>query len=452
MQRIDIRIVVAIGASLLVAEATRWTELPRAAGVAIALGLGVLLAMWTRSAVLQPLVELRDGLRALRSGTRQRARPDATSEVGALAASIDREANALHLQLEQVSAERQQLEAVLGAMVEGVLVLDRHGYIALANPRLRELLDVWSEVEGRRPLEVVRNPDIDAALREAATSETVVVHELEAIGPDRRTLLMHASRIPGEETGASAVAVFHDVSEIRRLEQIRRDFLANASHELRTPLTSIRGYAETLLGGSPDAATGSALEAILRNAQRLGALIDDLLALSRIEGRREPMQLTEIDVSHVAGLLADDAAPRLREAQLELKLALAPVSMAWADQGAVEQVIGNLLDNAIKYTPAGGRITLSVEAQGHGVVVRVADTGMGIPDEDQARIFERFFRVDRARSRALGGTGLGLSIVKHLVQAMGGDIFVESELGRGSTFELRLPPVRDHDAAAGASA
>ena len=234
--------------------------------------------------------------------------------------------------------------------------------------------------------------------------------------------------------------MFHDVSEIHRLEQVRRDFIANASHELRTPLTSIQGYADTLLGNPglvPE--TESALRAIDRNAKRLGALIEDLLELSRIEGRRNPLRPTEIDIRHLCDQLAEDALPRLRGAGLEIEVEGDREAFAWADSRAVEQVVSNLLDNAIKYTEAGGRICLRVRVGPRTVATQVIDTGVGIPEEDQSRVFERFYRVDKARARALGGTGLGLAIVKHLVQAMGGEIQLESVPGEGSTFRFTVP-------------
>jgi len=436
MQRTDVRIAVAIAASLLLDELARLAGAPPWVALLLALALGAAAAAVIGARVRAPLTDLLEGLRA---GGGERARPDSSSELDRLAAAVDREAGLLRDELDATTAQKQQLEAVLGAMVEGVLVLDHDGRVALANPRLRELFDVWGAVEGRRPLEIVRNTGIDEALREAIGSPSVVIRELEWIGPDRRTLLMHASPIP-RDGGAAAVAVFHDVSEIRHLEQIRRDFLANASHELRTPLTTIRGYAETLqAGATDDPSLASALQAIERNAQRLSALIDDLLSVSRLESGRKTMQPSEVDIRHLVQLLAEDTAPRLRDAQITLQLELADDAVAWADQGAVEQVLGNLIDNAAKYTEAGGQITVTVAPKGRNITVRVSDTGIGIPAEDRSRIFERFFRVDRARARALGGTGLGLSIVKHLLQAIGGDITVESELGKGSTFEFRLP-------------
>jgi len=290
----------------------------------------------------------------------------------------------------------------------------------------------------------VRNADIDRALGEAAESDGIVAREIERVGLEERTLRMHAARFPaGRGPRAGTVAVFHDVSEIRRLEQVRRDFIANASHELRTPLTSIQGFADTLLEGefSAEDAAGP-LGAIARNAQRLGVLIEDLLELSRIESRRAPLRPGEVDASRVCSILIEDAEPRLREARLEARSRVGHGIVAWVDQGALEQAITNLLDNAIKYTEPGGHVSLEVTDLGERIEIAVQDDGVGIPEEELDRIFERFYRVDKARSRALGGTGLGLAIVKHLAQAMGGDVQVESQPGRGSRFVLNLPAAK----------
>jgi two-component system phosphate regulon sensor histidine kinase PhoR len=266
------------------------------------------------------------------------------------------------------------------------------------------------------------------------------VRELEVGANDPRKIVMHAAAYPSAEHRAGTVAVFHDVTELQRLEQVRRDFIANASHELRTPLTSIRGFADTLLSkDTTEEERRTYLQVILRNSQRLTNLMEDLLELSRIESRKVPMRPTEVDVIRTGRILVADLEPRLREARLRIEVRATGPGGAWADRRAVEQVIANLLDNAVKYTNPGGRIELSIAGEGEVVRVSVADTGIGIPEEDRGRIFERFYRVDKARSRALGGTGLGLSIVKHLVQAMGGDIWVESQVGKGTRFTFTLP-------------
>jgi two-component system phosphate regulon sensor histidine kinase PhoR len=228
---------------------------------------------------------------------------------------------------------------------------------------------------------------------------------------------------------------------VRRIEAMRRDFVANASHELKTPLTAIRGFAERLADAElADAGAKHAVEAILGNAKRLGALVDDLLELSRIESGGVPLRVEAIAAGELARRLLRELDPRLRTGELDSEVAIEGDDRVLADRSALEQVLGNLLDNAIKYTAPGGRIALRVRrASADRVRVEVEDSGLGIPRKDLPRIFERFYRVDPSRSRALGGTGLGLAIVKHWVQVMGGQLGVESQLGTGSRFWVELP-------------
>jgi two-component system phosphate regulon sensor histidine kinase PhoR len=406
-------------------------------GLAAALALSFLLSWIT----VRPLSEMRETLGAIARGDLgRRLRPRSDDELGEMAVAINEMAEELGLRLEEVTAEKEQLDAVLAGMVEGVLVLDTDGCVTLANPRLRELLSLWDSVHGRKLLEVVRHPGIDDALRAAADSTAPVVSEVEVGDRAPRTLLIHAAAFPQEGPAMGTVAVFHDVTELRHLENVRRDFVANASHELQTPLTAIRGFAETLVGNDLSwEEVRAQLDVILRNSERLENLIRDMRELSRVESRRVPLQPGEVDVVKLAGALLTDMEPRLRERSLEVSVADRGAVSAWADRRAVDQVLSNLVDNALKYTDPGGRITVEIESQQESVRVSVTDTGIGIPEEQQARIFERFYRVDKARSRALGGTGLGLAIVRHLVQAMGGDVYVESDPGQGSTFRFTLP-------------
>jgi len=425
-------------------------------GLAAALALSYALSWLT----LKPVAELREVVNAIADGELdRRLRWTDRDELSEIASAINRMAEQLGQQLEEARAEKEQLEVVLRSMVEGVLVLDEKGLVQLANSRLRELVSVWSVIEGRAPIETIRNPAIVDTLEAAAAASEPVVRELQLGENLERTVLMVAVALPGPKRSRGTVAVFHDVTELRRLEQVRADFVSNASHELRTPITSIRGFADTLLGNSiSEAERRSYLEVILRNSERMSNLIEDLLELSRVESRRVALNPGDVDLLEVARMLLDDLEPRLREAGLDAfvegvaaadtdEAGQAPgatcagsaPSVAWADRGAVEQILTNLIDNAVKYNEAGGKITVRIASESSVVRVSIEDTGMGIPEEDRGRIFERFYRVDKARSRALGGTGLGLAIVKHLVQAMGGEIRVESELGAGSCFHFTLP-------------
>jgi two-component system phosphate regulon sensor histidine kinase PhoR len=377
-----------------------------------------------------------------------RAPRTADPELARIARSIERVAGELRSRLREVLRDEEQLRAVLESMVEGVLVVDTRGVILLANSRVRELFDVHGEITGRRLLEGIRNADLDAILSESAASDEPVAHGITLPGPTQRTLQVLAARFPAEGERAGTVTVFHDTTDLMRLEEVRRDFVANASHELRTPLAAIRGFAETLLESTAlsPAEQKSYLEVIHRHAQRLSSLVEDLLELSTIESRSLKLELAPVDVARIAEDLIADSRLRFEERRITPSLQSEGRPRAFADARALDQILGNLLDNALKYTEPGGSIQVKVEQRLGRVRVSVADSGIGIPPEDTARIFERFYRVDRARSRALGGTGLGLSIVKHLVQAMGGEISVKSELGKGSTFSFTLPSAPATDA------
>jgi two-component system phosphate regulon sensor histidine kinase PhoR len=408
-------------------------------GLAAALALSYLL---TRIA-LRPLAVVRRVVASIAGGDLEPRLPLRwRSELGEISSAINRMAEQLRERLDAATREQERLRAVLNGMVEGVLVVDTAGEIVLANDRLREFYSAWSELHGRRPLEAIRDVELDELLSEAQASREPVFRELRVGRGTERILRVHAVGFPAPAAPRlGTVAVFHEVTELARLEQVRQDFVANASHELRTPLAAIRGFAETLLGSQdlPEADRRSYLEIIDRHARRLTLLVNDLLELSQIERRDAHFEPSEVDVARLAETLIQDSAPRFREKRLEVERTGSGPATAWADPRAVEQILQNLLDNAVKYTDAGGRIAVHVQAEGERLRVRVSDSGIGIPQRDLARIFERFYRVDAARSRALGGTGLGLSIVKHLVQRMGGEISVSSEPGRGSTFSFSLP-------------
>ena len=423
--------------------------------LALAGGLGLLVATgaaWLLSRyAFGPIREMRRVAASIAEGHLDGRLPtSAGDELSPIAGAINQLAEQLRLRLEEVTQEKEQLRAVLEGMVEGVLVVDAKGSVLLANSRLREFYDLTGDLVGCPYVEVVRDSAVDEALRETAESDATVTRQLRVGRAVPRTLQIQAVRFPGSGARAGSVAVFHDISELARLEEVRRDFVANASHELRTPLAAIRGFAETLLDSPTltDAERRSYLEIIDRHAQRLAHIVHDLLELSTVERGRLRLEPVEVDVGQLIDSLIRDTRPRLRERRLEIGYSAQGKALAFADPRALEQVLINLLDNAMKYTEPGGRIELIVEEAGPKLRVRVRDTGIGIPEEDLGRIFERFYRVDKARSRALGGTGLGLAIVKHLVQSLGGEISVASRLGEGSTFTFTLPrvqPERDPD-------
>jgi len=430
----------------LAAETVPWlsldADLRTWAPVALLLSLGlagvvglVLIRLFVR-----PLEEIGQFARAIAAGDLERRLRWREKPAQDIADALDRMAESVAARIDQANSEKEQLQAVLAGMVEGVLVVNASGRIVLANPRLRQMFSAWGEVAGRTPLEVIRHAGVDDALRAAASRNDLVSLELQVGGGEERTILVNAVGFPATGPRLGTVAVFHDVSELRRLESLRRDFVANVSHELKTPLTAVRGFAETLLSGEvPEQDVDKYLSVILKHAERLGNLIEDLLELSRIESRKVPLQSAPIDVARVVQAVMNGMEPQLRSKSLTVKLVEGEPGEALGDRRAVEQVVTNLLDNAAKYTNPGGHLELRVRSEGDHVRVDVQDDGIGIPEEDLPRIFERFYRVEKARSRDLGGTGLGLSIVKHLVQAMDGELFVESEMGSGTTFSFTLP-------------
>ncbi|HEY8121151.1 MAG TPA: ATP-binding protein [Myxococcota bacterium] len=429
-----------VGIALAAWSAAQWA--PAAHGnvarVAVVLVVSTGLALWVARNHFGRLAEIRAALESSVAGTSTgrlaRAEPGAIGALARTAYAVDA---ALQARVADARAERERLMAVLDGMIEGVLVVDREGRVELANARLRELFECWGELAGRRTLEVIRRADVAAALERAAAESEPVIAEVDLA--EERVLQLHAHRFPAKGEREGVVAVFHDVGEIRRLESHRREFVANVSHELRTPLTAIRGFAETL--GSEGLAPEQRkrfVEVIARNAERLSALIEDLLELSRIEGGKRSFALEAVDPAALASTLLRDMRPRL-EARSLVSAVSGGGELVLADRRALEQVLQNLLDNAATYTEPGGRIEVRVASDGARVRIEVADTGIGIPERDRARVFERFYRVDKARSRDLGGTGLGLAIVKHLVQAMDGDVFLASREGEGTAFTVVLP-------------
>ena len=429
----------ALGAAAAGAPA-RATAAALAAGLAAALLGRVALARLLR----RRAARVAGFARAFRDGELAARLPGTWSgELRPIAESLNEMADALAARLASSEARSARLAAVLAAMEEGVLVVGEDERVLLANPRLRELL---ATAGGDRPpeqrplLEVVRRSEVVEALRAALREGAIQEREMAVGLGEERRVRFRVAPFSQPDGRAGAVAVFHDVTALRRAEAVRRDFVANASHELKTPLTAIRGYAERLADLALPAAAAPALEAILAGAQRLGALLDDLLELSRIESGSVPIRPEPVDVAELGRRLLRDLEPRLQAGGLEAHVRADGETRAWADRRAVEQILANLLDNALKYTPAGGRVALELRpGAGHRLRIVVSDTGIGIPRKDLPRIFERFYRVDPGRSRALGGTGLGLSIVKHLVQAQGGQLGVESQLGQGSRFWIELP-------------
>jgi two-component system, OmpR family, phosphate regulon sensor histidine kinase PhoR len=330
-----------------------------------------------------------------------------------------------------------RLRTILDSMVEAVFVVDQSGRVTLTNRALDELLH--RDARGSRPKNVIRSKDLRLAIRRARKERAATQVELEGeIGGKVRTFHAQVSPLPGH---GGVVTVLHDVTSLKAADRVRRDFVANASHELRTPLTAIRGFAETLWDGAiadPEAGPRF-VDGILRHTARLQRLTEDLVLLSRAESPEQDYEPSHTDVAKLAeeGVASLDSSARKKGIRVQLEVP-EPVHLS-VNERAFEGVLINLVDNAIKYSHPGGEVRVSVVREAGQLVLSVRDSGVGIPPELQQRIFERFFRVDKGRSRDEGGTGLGLSIVRHLTSRMGGTIELESAPGAGSLFRIRLP-------------
>jgi two-component system phosphate regulon sensor histidine kinase PhoR len=371
-----------------------------------------------------------------------RAVPGGDDETAALARALNRMAGQLEERLALLERERSQLRTVLEGMVEGVLLTDGTGRIVLANDAFRRIFDARLPLEGRLPLETARLPALQEAVDAALQAEGPLTRDIVLGGAHDKAIQASLAAIRSAGRTVGAVAVFHDVTELQRLERVRREFVANVSHELRTPLTAIRGYAETLLdGGLRDPEKAAEFVRVMhRHAERLAALIEDLLDLASVEQGQARIALAPVPLPDVLAQVEAVTRPIAMEKKQTLTLDLPEdLPRLLADRDRLAQVLINLLDNAVKFTPEGGRIEVSARAAARRVVVAVQDNGVGIPLQDLGRIFERFYRVERSRDRREGGTGLGLAIAKHLVQAMGGTIEVDSHPGSGTTFRVSLP-------------
>ena len=405
-----------------------------------ALAVGALLAMLAAHAMSGRVRRLTEAARRMAAGDLDvRTGVTGRDELGTLGRALERLVENLAGTMAQLRNERDVSGRVLEAMREGVMVLDESGRVALVNPALREMLLLGSDVLGKLPGEATRNPEIVRILDEASAGESVA-SEIDVGGLKPRRLLVKATPLPGRGGGMLAVVV--DVTEMRRLETVRRDFVANVSHELRTPLAAVAAATETLEGGAIND-PGSArqfLGMIERNVQRLQRLLDDVLDLSRLEAREFRLDLVPLDLGPLAEQQVALFEHRAAQKRIRLTVEVPPdVGRVMCDREAVEHVLSNLIDNAVKYCPAGASVTVQAAADGPRARIAVADTGAGIDRRHLPRLFERFYRVDAGRSRDVGGTGLGLSIVKHLVEAMGGAVSVESHLGRGTVFTFTLP-------------
>jgi two-component system phosphate regulon sensor histidine kinase PhoR len=366
--------------------------------------------------------------------------------LGQIAGKLNRLGQELDNRITQLTASHERQATVLGGMIEGVIAVDRRERVLFANAAAGRLFDFRpTMVEGRPLLEVVRNHTLEAAVNAALATRQPQRLETTQDSSDKTSVAIQATPLSGEPC-PGVVIVMHDTTELRRLESLRRDFVANVSHELKTPLSSIKAYAETLRNGALDDREASVafVERIQEQADRLHHLILDLLSLARIESTQQAFEIVPVSIQEVVGECLEHY--RAVADSKHIALVAEPQQSGCfvrADREGLREIVDNLVDNAIKYTPDGGRVTVRWRAiddpVGKVATIEVEDTGIGIASDALPRVFERFYRVDKARSRELGGTGLGLAIVKHLAQSFGGTVSVTSENGHGSTFRVSLP-------------
>jgi two-component system phosphate regulon sensor histidine kinase PhoR len=357
-------------------------------------------------------------------------------DLGGVARALDHAVHELGGRLDGLARDRARMEAILGSMVEGVLVVDAHGRIQLVNDAARRMLKLGGELGPY--VEAIRHPGIVQQIGRALGGDEPEGLELSLTIDTSRTLVARVA--PVVAAGRGAVLVLHDITDLRKADQIRRDFVANVSHELRTPLTAIKGYVEALMDDPDDEESRERfLEIIYRHSTRMERLVKDLLRLARLDAGQEAVELAPCDIAGLVASLASDFEATLTEKHQRLEASVEPEARRLlVDPAKLHDVLRNLVENATNYTPDGGTIAIDAVARDGRFVLTVSDTGPGIPPDDLTRVFERFYRVDKARARP-GGTGLGLAIVKHLVQVMDGTVTASNGATGGARFEVSLP-------------
>jgi two-component system phosphate regulon sensor histidine kinase PhoR len=395
--------------------------------------------------LIHPLSDITTQAQALAAGRYEKRLPasiDASHDIGALAVALNEIGRRLAQRERQLTSTSETHSTVLEAMTESVIAVDSSERVLFANASAGRVFAFDSKrADNLSLLEAVRSHELRAVMQKALRSRQPCSAQLTWRGKSLRVFDALATPLPGAPT-PGVVLVLRDISELKRLEQMRQQFVANVSHELKTPLSSIKAYTETLLGGARNDPVHCErfLNRIDEQATHLHQLIMDMLSLARIESSHGTLDLADVRVDEVIRRCMRDYEPQAaaREVRLDGEMVEEGL-MVRADEEAVRQIMSNLIDNAIKYTPTGGRVSVSAQKGPSAAIIEVKDTGVGIGAEHHGRVFERFYRVDKARSRELGGTGLGLSIVKHLCQSMGGSVAVTSEVGSGSTFTVRIP-------------
>ena len=412
--------------------------------LAIALG-AALISLYVSSRITKPVIEMERIAHNYAEGNFEHRLPPYSAELGALAESLNQMARQLDERIKAITRQRNELEAILASMVEGVIAVDSKRHVVSVNRAASELLDIDLESSnGHNIEEVIRDVDLLDFVRKTLNSDTPVEAEMIFQKGDERFFQLHGASLSdskGKRSGA--VIVLTDMTRMRRLENIRRDFVSNVSHELRTPVTSIQGFVEALREikiKDPDQVQRY-LNIIAKHSERLNAIIEDLLSLSRLEqeGERREISFEKVSLKPVLAAAIELSDTKAKEKQIEINLACDNDIQVKVNSVLLEQAVLNLIDNAIKYSPERSIISVSVLINNGKITISVKDKGPGIDEKHLARIFERFYVVDKGRSRKLGGTGLGLAIVKHIAQVHGGFVNVKSSVGEGSAFMINLP-------------
>ena len=404
------------------------------------LGIGWLMSRWLRA----PLEELLEFMENLRMGIPFKNRVTRRDDLyGQLAKGLEKLERAHTSHLSTLHGRMEEIQAILSSMSEGVVATDITGRISLINPMAAELFNLThGEGVGEFPYKVFPDSELGDVFHQVYVKGFPIEKEIKWSNPERVLNLRLAPIRDEVEEIRGVVAVIGDVTKLRRLETMRKDFVANVSHELKTPLTSIKGFVETLLDGDLEdkETTRKFMSIIYQEAERLNNLIHDLLDISKLESGQTELRVKQVELEPLIDSVVLAISNRMNAKNLQLEKDI-QAKTAWGDEGLLNELFINLIDNSVKYTPAGGKITVgSLKGKGE-TIIYVRDTGFGIPAESLPRIFERFYRVDKGRSREMGGTGLGLSIVKHIVERHGGKVAVQSELGKGSEFTVTIPDV-----------
>ena len=431
-------------ASLLFLQADKSHSIKGAFAIAIALFLllSLSLSYFISRRITIPIKDMISAAKDIAKGDFKRIRVDSKDELHELSEILNLMSDELKKRMDEMAEGRTRLDTILSTMSEGLLAIDCRGKILLANPVLPKMFELKREtVIGRSYLDIIRHNQLNNIIKDVLETKQSVVREMEQFFPEERHLAVHASVAKEvKEGGVCAVFIFHDITRIKRLERIRKDFVANVSHELKTPLTSIKGYTEALIDGAiDDQKKAKEFLAIINNhTDRLNNILTDLLQLSYIESGQYKPKASKVNLKTIVDKAIGLLKANIEKRHFTLNIHISEDLTVMADEDKLNLVFVNLIDNAIKYTPEKGRITIKAEGKNRDVLVSVSDTGIGIPRHDLVRIFERFYRVDKERSRELGGTGLGLSIVKHIVESHSGRVWAESEPNKGSTFYFTL--------------